>query len=166
MKRTRIKHCLLLVISSGTFFFSQAQWKDSASYKQAVVQYYKQQTTGLKTYRYIPDAYTAQEQDTLFQNALVWKKENVDRPMLLNYYKLEKGTPAANAKLKYLEETASKEEYYVEMKKAADLYASQNMKKAKTHETPGLKTAKSSNTGEFKNNDKEIQKQVLKNWKF
>jgi hypothetical protein len=107
MKTTIIKTAFVLS-ATFSFLFSKAQWKDSASYKQAVIQYYKQQMTGLKTYKYLPNAYTKAEQDTLFTNAQAWKKENVDRPMLLSFYNLKKGTPAAEAKIKYLEDTASR----------------------------------------------------------
>ena len=57
MKKTIIKTTLVLA-GSISFFFSKAQWKDSVSYKQAVIQLYKQQTIGFATYKYIPNGYT------------------------------------------------------------------------------------------------------------
>lgn len=163
MKMTIIKTALVLT-SAFSFFFSQAQWKDSASYKQAVIQYYKQQTTGLKTYRYLPNAYTKAEQDTMFMNAQAWKKENVDRPMILSFYKLEKGTPAADAKIRYLEDTATKKEYAAVMTKAAEQYAAKNKSNPQKHVPAGLSTSPNS-SGKFENKDKEIKDKVLKNWK-
>ena len=165
MKTTIIKTALVLT-ATFSFFFSEAQWKDSASYKQAVIQYYKQQTTGLKTYRYIPNAYSQAEQDTMFTNAQAWKKENVDRPMVLAYYNLKQGTPAADAKLKYLEDTASKKEYADVMNKAAERYAAQGRgKNPQKHFAPGLSTSPNS-SGKIENKDKEIKNKVLKSWKF
>ncbi len=165
MKTTIIKTALVLS-AIFSFFFSKAQWKDSVSYKQAVIQYYKQQTTGLKTYKYLPSAYTQAEQDTMFTNAQAWKKENVDHPMILSFYNLKKGTPAAEAKIKYLEDTASKKEYAEVMNKAAQQYAaaskSNNQQK---HVAPGLSTTPNS-SGKIENKDKEIKNKVLKSWKF
>src|SRR3954470_11267257 len=122
MKNSIIKTVLILA-TTFSVSFSKAQWKDSASYKQAVIQYYKQQTSGLKTYKYVPGAFTQLEQDTMFINAQAWKKENVDQQMILSYYKLTKGTPEAEAKIKYLEDTASKKEYAEVLSKAAEHYA-------------------------------------------
>jgi hypothetical protein len=165
MKTTIIKTALVLS-AIFSFFFSKAQWKDSASYKQAVIQYYKQQTTGLKTYKYLPNAYTQAEQDTMFTKAQAWKKENVDHPIVLNYYRLKKGTPAAEAKLRYLEDTASRQEYSEVLAKAAQRYAAENKTaNQQRHIAPGLTTPRSK-SGKMLNNDKEIGDKVLKNWKF
>src|SRR4051812_9149379 len=109
MKTTIIKTAILSTLTL-CFSVSKAQWKDSAAYKQAVIQYYKQQTTGLKTYKYIPNAFTQQEQDTMFTNALAWKKEYLEHPMILAYYNLKKGSPEGEAKIRYLEDTANKKE--------------------------------------------------------
>jgi hypothetical protein len=164
MKTTIIKTAFVLS-ATFSFLFSKAQWKDSASYKQAVIQYYKQQMTGLKTYKYLPNAYTKAEQDTLFTNAQAWKKENVDRPMLLSFYNLKKGTPAAEAKIKYLEDTASRKEYAEVMSKAAHQYAAQSKNNQQKHVAPGMSTTPNS-PGKIENKDKEIKSKVLKNMKF
>jgi hypothetical protein len=148
------------------FSLSKAQWKDSATYKQAVIQYYKQQTTGLKTYKYVPNAFTKLEQDTMFTNALAWKKEYLEHPMILAYYNFKKGTPEGEAKIRYLEDTANKKEYSEVMIKAAEQYAAKNKPKPQPkHVAPGLSTTPSS-SGKIENKDKEVKEQVLKNWKF
>ncbi|HEX8355865.1 MAG TPA: hypothetical protein VF610_00550 [Segetibacter sp.] len=165
MKKTIIKSGLLLA-STFAFFLSQAQWKDSASYKQAMIQYYKQQTTGLKTYRYVPNAYTKEEQDTMFINALLWKKQTIEYPVILSYYNLTAGTPAADAKIRYLEDTISKKEYSELLTKAADAYvAKTKTKKPARHVAPGLSTSKNP-SGKVENKDNEIKDQILKTWKF
>lgn len=165
MKTNSIK-IFLAVVSIFLVSTTKAQWKDSASYKQAVIQYYKQQTTGNKFYKFLPNAYTQQEQDTMFTNALAWKKDNLDRPMILNYYGLTKGTPEADAKIKYLEDTAQKKEYNEVMTKAAQLYAKQNAPKPEAkHVAPGLSTSPNK-SGKIENKDKEIKDNILKTWKF
>jgi hypothetical protein len=165
MKKTIVKTGMVL-LSTFTFLVSKAQWKDSASYKQAVIQYYKQQTTGLKSYKYVPNAFTQFEQDTMFVNAQAWKKENLEYPMILSYYKLTKGTPEAEAKIKYLEDTASRKEYSEIMAKAADYYTAQNKEKGtKKHVAPGLSTSPNT-SGKVENKDKEIKDKIIKTWKF
>lgn len=164
MKNSIIKIGLVFA-TTFSFSFSQAQWKDSASYKQAIIQYYKQQTTGPKTYKYVPNAFSQLEQDSMFINAQAWKKENLDRPMILSYYNLVKGTPEAQAKIKYLEDTASKKEYSEIMAKAVEQYAAKN-KATSTgrHSAPGLSTTPNA-SGKIENKDKEIKDKVLKNIK-
>lgn len=166
MKKATIIKSAFAIVAIFSFSFAQAQWKDSASYKQAVIQLYKQQTTGPKTYKYIPNAYSQYEQDTMFANAYNWKKETFDHPMILNYYHLSKGSPEAEAKIKYVEDTASKKEYAEIMNKAAQLYAAQNKGKSSgKHVAPGLSTSPNT-SGKIQNKDKEIKEKVVKSWKF
>ena len=161
MKSPIIKTILVLA-ATISFFFSEAQLKDSASYKHAVIQYYKQQTMGIPGYKYIPNGYTQYQQDTMFVNALAFKKENLDYPLFLNLYKLKKGSPEAKAKIKYFEDTASSKEYEEMLTKARKLYAAENKKTPAKYVTKVRKPT----GGKMKNNDKEIAEDVLKKMKF
>ena len=165
MKQLLIIKTVLAFIGVFFLFTAQGQGMDSSTYKKTLVQFYKRQTTGNKTYTYKPEEHSKLEQGTAFSNALVWRKFNIEYPMVLNYLKIKRGTPEATAKISYLEDPANSKEREQVVAKATEQLVQEN--KAKTrgkHVAPGLST--SANPGKIENHDDQIKDSVLKNFKF
>lgn len=156
----------VVIVASGLLMSSaNAQQMDSATYKKTLIQFYKQQTTGNRSYTYKAQEHSKLDQDTLFANALEWRKYNIEYPMILNYLKIKQNTTEAEAKIKYLEDPLNvKEREQIVSKATESLVEEKRMGKNKGYVSPGLSTP--STPGKIENHDKEIKDKVLKNWKF